>query len=130
MDKKAIQECAAASLAGTLGFPEVVMRLSSAGVERYHADLIGKRTTYYSLSNDAYSSELVFPSYPVGQDFDADGVKKAILDAQQGRIVYPEFIPRVLQAGCTHYDVFISGRRVIYCGRDGSQHVEVFPSGK
>jgi hypothetical protein len=32
-----------------------------------------------------------------------------------------------MEAGCSHYEVFISGKKAIYFGRDGSQHIELFP---
>jgi hypothetical protein len=35
-----------------------------------------------------------------------------------------------MKAGCSHYEVFITGKKVIYLGRDGGQHVELFPQPK
>ena len=58
---------------------------------------------------------------------DAAAVAATIKDIQQGRIKYREFLRRIMEAGCSHYEVFITGRQAIYLGRDGSQHIERFP---
>jgi uncharacterized protein YbcV (DUF1398 family) len=33
-------------------------------------------------------------------------------------------------AGCSHYEVFISGRKAMYFGRDGEFYTEPFPQAK
>jgi uncharacterized protein YbcV (DUF1398 family) len=45
-------------------------------------------------------------------------------------IQYREFLQRVMAAGCSHYEVFITGKQAIYFGRDGSYHIEKFPQPK
>lgn len=42
MDATAIHEAAAATLAGTMPFPQVVAKLMGAGVEYYHVDYVGR----------------------------------------------------------------------------------------
>ncbi len=105
MNNSIIREYTDRSLAGNITFPEVVQKLKSVGTERYIADLIGNR---------------------VAREFDGGAVKSAIVDIQQGRINYREFLNRIMSADCTHYEVFITGMQAIYFGRDGSQHVERF----
>jgi len=51
--------------------------------------------------------------------FDGAAVRAAILGAQQGRVMYPEFKLLSQQAGCTGYTVWIAGRHVTYFGRRG-----------
>jgi uncharacterized protein YbcV (DUF1398 family) len=51
----------------------------------------------------------------------------AILGAQQGRVMYPEFKLLLQQAGCVGYTVSIAGRNVAYLGRRGETHIERFP---
>lgn len=127
MDIQAIKECTEKSLAEQITFPEVVMKLAAGGVERYIADLTGQQKLSYGVDGAVHTGALVFNGPQIVMQFDGEGVKSAITDIQQGRIKYREFLHRIMAAGCSHYEVFITGRKAIYFGRDGSQHIELFP---
>jgi len=127
MDTSVINECTTLSLAEKITFPEVVMRLSASGVERYIADLVGQKKYSYGVNGQTHAQQLTFPAHTIAKQFDAAKVKSAIADIQQGRIQYQDFLQRIMEAGCSHYEVFIAGRRAVYFGRDGSQHIERFP---
>jgi uncharacterized protein YbcV (DUF1398 family) len=130
MDTNTINECKSRSLANTITFKDVVKRLEAAGVERYIADLVGLNIYYYGTADEVYALALAFKPGDVAQEFNAAAVKEAIIDSQQQRIDYRTFLQRVVAAGCSHYEVFITGKKVIYFGRDGSQHTELFPQAK
>ena len=51
--KAAAQEYTEGSDSGRLIFPQVVMKLVEAGVERYHADLVRAQKTYYLPSGES-----------------------------------------------------------------------------
>ncbi len=125
-----IKECTSLSLAEKITFPEVVMRLSEAGVERYIADLVGKKKLSYGKQGEVHTGDLTFENVAIPEQFDAAAVKQAITHIQQGRIQYQAFLRRIMEAGCTHYEVFITGRRAIYFGRNGLQHIEEFPNAR
>lgn len=126
MDTNVIKECTALSLAEQITFPEVVMKLAGAGVERYIADLVGQQKFSYGANGETYTGALPYDGPAIPAQLDAAAVEATIRDIQQGRIKYREFLHRVMQAGCSHYEVFITGRQAIYFGRDGSQHIERF----
>ena len=129
MDINVINECTSLSLAGKITFPEVVMKLSANGVERYIADLVGKLKLSYGAQGEFHQTSLIFDDAPmIAQNFDEDAVKSDIKDIQQQKINYLAFLHRIMEAGCCHYEVFIKGSKAIYFGRDGSFHVENFPS--
>jgi uncharacterized protein YbcV (DUF1398 family) len=131
MDTKIIDQSNAESLAGNITFPEVVRNFAETGVERYIADLAQLKTQYYGTNGEYHSAALTFSDAPaIAQTFSAEEVKSAITDIQQQKIKYPDFLRRVMAAGCTHYEVYIQGRQAIYFGRDGSQHIEKFPATK
>ena len=130
MDNNVINDCLALSLKAKITFPEVIMKLTAAGVERYTADLVGLNVYYYGTNGTIYKAELEFDAKKVAPTFDASQVKAAITDSQQGQITYQEFLHHIMKAGCSHYEVFITGKKVIYLGRDGGQHVELFPQPK
>ncbi len=73
------------------------------------------------------TGNLFFEDIAIPEQLDAAAVKQTITDIQQGRIKYQTFLRRIMEAGCAHYEVFITGRRAIYFGRDGVQHIEEFP---
>ncbi len=123
-----LKECTEASDQERVTFPEVVMKLMQAGVERYHADLLRGEKIYYLPSGD---SERI-PAGPIettpAHEFDASGVEAAIRAIQQNKIRYREFCERIAQAGCVGYIVSLAGRRAVYYGRSGENYVEPFPS--
>ncbi|MDA0781785.1 MAG: DUF1398 family protein [Rickettsiales bacterium] len=127
MKTDAIKECTSQSLAEQITFPEVVMKLAEAGVERYIADLVGKKKFSFGKRGETHTGELNFNSVDIPEQLDAVAVKQTITDIQQGKIKYQTFLRRIMEAGCTHYEVFISGGKAVYFGRDGNQHIELFP---
>ncbi|MDX2073016.1 MAG: DUF1398 family protein [Alphaproteobacteria bacterium] len=127
MKTDVIKECTSLSLAEQITFPEVVMRLAEAGVERYIADLVGKKKLSYGKQGETHMGELAFEDTAIPEQFDAKAVKQTITDIQQGRIQYRTFLRRIMEAGCAHYEVFITGHRAVYFGRNGAQHIEEFP---
>ena len=122
-----IEGCAHASKAGTAHFGDVVKALTDAGVESYYADYRGNVTTYYLPNGDAHSIALVPPATPIGEAFDTAAIQAAIKAAQQGEVMFPEFLARSRAAGCVGYMVWLAGRHVTYFGRLGQTHVEPFP---
>ena len=129
MDTRIIEESMALSMASKITFPQAVGMLVGAGVERYTVDLVGLREHAYGPQGEYHAAALKLPNpQPVAETFDGAAVKATITDIQQGKITYQEFLNRVMAAGCSHYECFITGRKVVYISRDGSQHVEFFPS--
>ena len=128
--KALVRECTRASDEGCVSFGAIVMKLMGAGVERYHADLLRSEKTYYLPNGD---SEVV-PNDAIGvapaRTFSAEGVAAAVKAVQAGAIKYKEFCERAMAAGCVGYHVSMAGKRVVYYGRTGNNHVEWFPGAK
>jgi uncharacterized protein YbcV (DUF1398 family) len=124
----AIRECASLSIAGKISFGDVVGRLMGIGLERYHADYTRHECTYYMPDGQSLVVPVAHPSQAIAETFSPKGVEAAVRQAQRGEIFYPEFLKQTFAAGCVGYFVQISGRQVIYCGRNGDQHIERFPS--
>lgn len=122
-----INEAATGTSEGRLHFGQVIELMTRAGVESYVADYRAKRITYYLPDSDNLTLSVETPGIDIAQAFSADGVKAAIRGAQQGVVMYPEFKHLTMQAGCTGYTVWITGRHVTYFGRNGETHVEYFP---
>lgn len=117
-----------ASNRGEMHFGDVIDRLMGVRVESYHVDYRTGRSTYYLADDTTLDFAFERPHEPIGQAFDGDGVRSAILGAQQGRVMYPEFKRLSQRAGCVGYTVWIAGRHVTYVGRRGETHVERFPN--
>lgn len=116
------------SHAGEIHFGQVVNQLSEVGVESYHVDYRACRATYYMPDGDTLTLGLDAPEVEIAQVFSAADVKSAILGAQQGKVMYPEFKRMSQSAGCTGYTVWLTGRHVTYFGRAGETHIEHFPA--
>ena len=127
--KAVVRDMSQASDEERITFPEVVKALIEAGVERYHADLVAGRKTYY-LANGDFEEVGVDQVGAAAPAFSAEGVEKAVRAIQRGEIGYREFCRRIAGAGCVGYFVSLAGRRAVYYGRTADCHVEWFPGAK
>lgn len=116
-----------ASNQGGIHFAQVIGQLIGAGVESYHVDFRSGRTTYYLPDGSTADFNLELPQHGIASAFDGGALRVAILGAQQGRVMYPDFKRQSQRAGCAAYTVWIAGRHVVYHGRRGESHVERFP---
>lgn len=128
--RSVMREASRLSDEGKQSFPEIVRKLMAAGVERYHQDLLRSERTYYLPDGQ---SEVV-PNDDVtavpATYFSAAGMEAAVRAVQAGTIDYKEFCRRAMEAGCVGYIVSIAGKRVVYYGRTGDNHVEYFPGSR
>jgi uncharacterized protein YbcV (DUF1398 family) len=128
MNTEIVNEAARATLDGSVPFPELVRRLIETGVEYYHVDYVALRKRFYSASGDVVTTPINYEGLPpVAVDFDAAGLREAILDSQRHGQHYRDFTHRAMQAGVQGYIAFLRGQRVTYLGRGGDQHTEWFP---
>ena len=123
-----IQSTFEASNQGAIHFGQVIGQLAGARVESYHVDYRSGRTTYYLPDGSTADFSFERPQHGIADAFDGDAVRAAILGAQQGRVMYPEFKTLSQRAGCVAYTVWIAGRHVVYLGRRGETHIERFPN--
>jgi len=122
-----IQGCAKGALSAEITFPEIVDRLAQIGVERYHADYSRREITYSMADGDSLVVATRHPSHAMVVEFTASAVEAAVRQSQRNEHTYLDFIRKTMAAGCVGYFVQITGRRVIYFGRNGESHVEHFP---
>jgi uncharacterized protein YbcV (DUF1398 family) len=128
MNAEIITAAARATLDGSAPFPEIVRTLIQSGVEYYHVDYVALQTRFYGPKGDVVTTPIQFEGLPpVGADFDAAGLRAAILDSQRHGQHYRDFSRRAMQAGVQGYIAFLRGQRVTYWGRGGDQHTEWFP---
>lgn len=123
-----MRECAADALSGRRSFPEIVGLLAAVGVERYHADYSRQEITYYLPSGDSLVIATPHSSHMTAREFSPSAVESAVRESQRNEHTYLDFIRKTMAAGCVGYFVQIAGRRVIYFGRNGENHVEHFPT--
>jgi len=131
MNSEIILEVAAKTLAGTISFPDVVGQLIAAGVEYYHVDYVRLRMTCYSADGQTVTTPIALNGLPpVAPDLDGAALRANILDSQRNGQKFREFTRRAMTGGVQGYMVFLRGKRVMYWGRNGEQHVEWFPGAK
>jgi uncharacterized protein YbcV (DUF1398 family) len=128
MNTAPIAKLASASLSGSMAFPQIVAGLLSEGVESYMVDYRSLSFTFYGSSGGVVVVPLTFEGLPtIAEKFDAASLKAAILDSQTKGQPFREFCRRAMLAGVFSYHAFLSGKRVVYFGRNGDHHVEWFP---
>jgi uncharacterized protein YbcV (DUF1398 family) len=127
MSKQVIHELAIATQQGKMTFPQVVKGLLEAGVESYLVDFAAKQKTHYLTDGTTLTVPMILEPGPIAENFSGAGLVAAIRGAQADTVRYPEFVKRSTAAGIIGYWAFLSGKRVIYFGRQGEQHIEEFP---
>jgi len=123
-----IRQTFEASQAGTIHFGQVIAALMSVDVESYFVDYRTRQIIYYFPNDEVFSLNYEAENEVFGQSFVQTDVKAAIVGAQKGEVMYPEFKKLTQKAGCIGYFVWIKGRHVSYLGRNGETHVEHFPN--
>jgi uncharacterized protein YbcV (DUF1398 family) len=127
MSKQIIHELAIATQQGKMTFPQVVKGLLQVGVESYLVDFATRLKTHYLADGTTYTVPMILNPGPVAEEFDNAGLVAAIRGAQADTVRYPEFVQLSTAAGVIGYWAFLTGKRVIYFGRKGEQHIEEFP---
>jgi uncharacterized protein YbcV (DUF1398 family) len=133
MKKETIEvmhECAVLSDNGEIRFPDVVRKLTEAGVERYHTDLSRAEHVYYMPSGESHVEKMPELEWKAAMEFSDAEVDAAVRTIQRGEILYMEFVRRVMAAGCVGWVVLLDGRQTQYFGRKGEIHIERFPAPK
>jgi uncharacterized protein YbcV (DUF1398 family) len=130
MSKQVIHELAIATQQGKLAFPQVVKGLLEVGVESYLVDFAAKQKTHYLTDGTTHTVAMILDPGPIAADFNGAELVAAIRGAQADTVRYPEFVTRSTAAGVIGYWAFLTGKRVIYFGRKGEQHIEEFPKPK
>jgi uncharacterized protein YbcV (DUF1398 family) len=125
--KAVMEECSKGSDEERLTFPQVVGKLATAGVERYHADLCRHEKTYYMPDGDSLAVKSPPHNASPAREFSPPDISAAVRTIQSGKIGYREFCARIATAGCVGYFVTLAGRRAVYYGRTGEEYVEWFP---
>jgi len=127
MNTAEIQAVMTATQAGDLTFPETVGRLLAVGIESYFVDFASGRETLYATDGSTHTEELRLPHHAIAAELSAADIRAAIRGAQTDTIRYPEFVKRATASGVIAYWAFLTGKRVIYFGRQGDIHIEEFP---
>jgi uncharacterized protein YbcV (DUF1398 family) len=137
MDQNSIavfHECSTGSIAETLNFPQVLVKLGTVGAVGYHCDLYRREKTYYLPDGSSHvepEPELdphEFSGVHIAHQFLDDDIKAALKAVQTGTITYVEFLRRIMAAGCVGYTVNLVGRRALYFGRGAEIYIEPFPA--
>ncbi|MGB6689234.1 MAG: DUF1398 family protein [Terracidiphilus sp.] len=130
MSKQVIHELAIATQQGKMTFPQVVQGLLEVGVESYLVDFAAKQKTHYLANGTTHTVAMILNPEPIAENFNGANLVAAIRGAQADTVRYPEFVKRSTAAGVIGYWAFLTGKRVIYFGRKGEQHIEEFPKPK
>jgi uncharacterized protein YbcV (DUF1398 family) len=127
LNKQVIHEVALATQRGKMTFPQVVEGLLEAGVESYLVDFATGQKTHFLSDGTTLCVPMILDPGPISAVFSSADVVAAIRGAQADTVRYPEFVKRSTAAGVIGYWAFLTGKRVIYFGRKGEQHIEEFP---
>jgi hypothetical protein len=97
MNTEIVTQAARATLDGSIPFPEVVRRLIETGVEYYHVDYVALRKSFYNAGGDVVTTPITYEGLPpVAAEFDAAGLRAAILDSQRHGQHYRDFTRRAM----------------------------------
>jgi uncharacterized protein YbcV (DUF1398 family) len=130
MSEQVIQQLATATQQGEMIFPQVVKGLLEVGVESYLVNFATRQMTHFLVDGSTHTVAMVLDPGSISAEFSSVDLVAAIRGAQADTVRYPEFVKRSAAAGVIGYWAFLTGKRVIYFGRKGEQHIEEFPTPK
>ncbi len=130
MNTKLIRETIEGSLNATMIFPQIVRLLVEEGIESYHVDIILNENRYYKACGESHVEKVELQHENPANEFSPEKVAASIKKVQAGQSNYKLFIKEITEAGCVYYIAYLAGKRVIYFGRKGEMHIELFPAQK
>ena len=90
-------------------------------------DFAAKQKIHYLTDGSTYTVPMILEPGSIAAEFSGADLLTAIRGAQADTVRYPEFVKRSTAAGVIGYWAFLTGKRVIFFGRKGEQHIEEFP---
>lgn len=111
------------------GFPYLAETLRRAGVTRNVWTLPACQSLF--LTNDG---PVVIQGSPLTTGiadvpaFHCEALIAAIRADQAGRSTFPQFLESAWRAGVVRYEVDFAARTVTYCGCNGEEYVEAYPT--
>ncbi len=126
---KAAQQRAMAGRPKVGGFPYLAETLRRAGVTRNLWFLPACQSLYLTNEGPVVTQDppLLLGTADVPQ-FNRESLILALRADQAGKSTFPEFLAASWAAGVVRYDVDFTARRVAYCGCQGEEYIEDYPS--
>lgn len=100
-----------------ISYPQFVDLLGKAGITRYKADVGPNRITFFITQGEAHLEQGSTISESAPGNYNEDGIRSAITDAQKGVIDHPTFLRRIYEAGISVYEVNVQNRKIVYKGQ-------------
>jgi uncharacterized protein YbcV (DUF1398 family) len=126
----AARACLTGAETNTMTFPQIIGTLMQEGFESYEINFRRETATYYLPDGTSIELPMHKADATVAPALDVGALQAAIREAQQlvAGYTYLGFCKKAKSAGCASYIVSLSGRQVLYIGRDAATHVELFPN--
>jgi uncharacterized protein YbcV (DUF1398 family) len=118
MESQKQQETDLISPAGALNFSEFVATLEQTLVDYCRVDILEGRMIFVAEDGEVYSDTLELKD-KIAEKFDDGGIRQAILDNQLDRLSFKDFVSQLMNCGVVSYTIHLSGRKVIYFGKNG-----------
>ena len=125
-----IKQTIEGSINATMIFPQIAGLLLEEGIESYHVDIVLSENRYYKPCGESHVAKIELPHSHPAENFSAEQVNAAVRKVQAGNSNYKNFMKEITDAGCVFYIAYLTGKKVIYFGRKGEMHVELFPQTK
>lgn len=131
MNEAMFRELIDKALAKKITFPQILATLSKDGVESYHVDFLRNEFRYYARDGESLVMSVPLVHAGVTPEFSAEKLDAINKRVQSGEWSYADFVREgPATAGCAYYIVYLNGKKVRYFGRDGDEHVQLFPGSR
>jgi len=131
MNEAIIRELVDKALAKEITFPEILGMLGKNGVESYHVDLLRNEFRCYTRNGGSLVTSVPLVHDGVAPAFSPEKLEIINKRVQSGEWSFADFVREsTAAAGCAYYIVYLNGKKVRYFGRDGDEHVQLFPGSR
>ncbi|MEJ7586522.1 MAG: DUF1398 family protein [Ferruginibacter sp.] len=108
------------------GYPDLVMKLVTIGVQSYTVDVATGIILYRFEGGRHVLHQQKCIARTVAADFSRELTQQAVKDTQEGNTDYPGFMNAIAKAGVRFYEATFTGNlRVTYIGIDGLYEEEI-----
>lgn len=124
MEPEILRAAADQTLSNQKSFQDMCRKLLLAGIESVHFDLIANRMTCYTPEGRVFDEPFFFEGPRVADVFSEESIIEDYKALLMHKLSLHEFFAFIMLAGATGFTIYLLGKKVLFFGRCGENHLE------
>ena len=124
MEPEILRTAAEQALSNQNSFQDMCRKFLLAGIESAHFDLIANRLTCYTPEGRVFDEPFYFEGPRVADAFSEESIIENYNALLKHKLSLHEFFAFIMLAGTTGFTIYLLGKKVLFLGRRGENHLE------